>query len=385
MENKIWTLLLFVAGFTCLNAQDKSSPAVQKYAPDMIFVSGSGNTNSFYISRYEVRNKDYLTYLSWLERVYVDYPEVYRNALPENIREEDYPAYLKGLYEYYQNHPDDYGKALPDTFIMHEYLFNPAFRNFPVLGISAQQAIRYCKWLTDRFNEFLLFSYDILMKDPGHLNDETYSYESHMMRQYEGLISSWLYDPETGGERRIRWSDHLMVPAFRLPDTAEWKMALELSHKDEVNIKYRKLSCKEPYGRNPFLEPFYEMYLEKDKYSAFNKWKYYQNEVQGDNYQGEIFPVCRESKKPFNGFNNNVGEWVATSYENEKTYHLKDFEGEKKDSLGLFPYIHVDDDENGEPIFFHRKLPDTEYIVTGNETTYTGFRVAMNATIIEEL
>ena len=36
---------------------------------------------SFYMDETEVRNIDWLEYLTWLGRVFVDYPEVYRKAL----------------------------------------------------------------------------------------------------------------------------------------------------------------------------------------------------------------------------------------------------------------------------------------------------------------
>jgi gliding motility-associated lipoprotein GldJ len=39
--------------------------------------------SSFYMDQTEVSNLDYLEYINWLERVYRDYPEVVKNALPD--------------------------------------------------------------------------------------------------------------------------------------------------------------------------------------------------------------------------------------------------------------------------------------------------------------
>ena len=40
---------------------------------------------SFYMDETEVRNVDYREYLYWIKRVYVEYPEVYRKALPDTL------------------------------------------------------------------------------------------------------------------------------------------------------------------------------------------------------------------------------------------------------------------------------------------------------------
>ena len=39
--------------------------------------------SSFYMDETEVRNVDYREYLYWVRRVFIDYPEVYKNALPD--------------------------------------------------------------------------------------------------------------------------------------------------------------------------------------------------------------------------------------------------------------------------------------------------------------
>lgn len=40
---------------------------------------------SFYMDETEVRNIDWLEYLTWLRRVYTTYPEVYQKALPDTL------------------------------------------------------------------------------------------------------------------------------------------------------------------------------------------------------------------------------------------------------------------------------------------------------------
>ena len=102
---------------------------------------------SFYMDETEVTNADYREYLYWLKRVYVDYPQVYRQALPDTLVWRDELAFNEPLVEYYLRHP--------------------AYNDYPVVGVSWAQANRYCEWRTDRVNELILINQGILRKDPN--------------------------------------------------------------------------------------------------------------------------------------------------------------------------------------------------------------------------
>ena len=56
--------------------------------------------SSFYMDETEVRNLDYLEYLYWLNRVYVDFPQVYTKALPDTLVWRDKLAFNEPLVEY---------------------------------------------------------------------------------------------------------------------------------------------------------------------------------------------------------------------------------------------------------------------------------------------
>ena len=60
-----------------------------------------------------------------------------------------------------------YKSALPDTLVWRSklgdnkkyvdyYLRHPAYRNYPVVGVYWLQANDFCKWRTDRVNEYIL-------------------------------------------------------------------------------------------------------------------------------------------------------------------------------------------------------------------------------------
>lgn len=88
--------------------------------------------DSIYIDMCEVRNLDYLEYTLWTKKFDSAY----------------------------------YSKALPDTTVWRQklsynepyvqcYFRHPAYRKYPVVGVSYEQAVVYCKWRTERVKEFI--------------------------------------------------------------------------------------------------------------------------------------------------------------------------------------------------------------------------------------
>ena len=113
--------------------------------------------SSFYIDETEVTNSDYREYLYWVKRVFVDYPQVYREALPDSMVWRSEMAFNEPMVEYYFRHP--------------------AYNDYPVVGVSWLQASKYCEWRTDRVNEMLLIEQGILRMGPnqqGANNFKTY-------------------------------------------------------------------------------------------------------------------------------------------------------------------------------------------------------------------
>lgn len=88
-------------------------------------------SDSTYMDETEVSNMFYCEYLSWLKK----------------------------------NEPSNYEAALPDTTVWREkqnynepyvqyYLRHPAYWDYPVVGVSYEQAMAYCKWRTARVKEY---------------------------------------------------------------------------------------------------------------------------------------------------------------------------------------------------------------------------------------
>jgi gliding motility-associated lipoprotein GldJ len=164
--------------------------------------------SSFYMDQTEVRNLDYCEYLYWIRRVFgVDYPEVYQKSVPDTLVWRERLAYNEPYVEYYLRHP--------------------AYRDYPVVGVSWVQAKDYCAWRTDRVNEYILVREGILKMDPNQQNEENFVTDAYLAGQYEGMVKNDLYDmnPNGSGTRKVRMEDGILLPRYRLPTEAEWEFA----------------------------------------------------------------------------------------------------------------------------------------------------------------
>jgi len=162
--------------------------------------------SSFYMDETEISNLEYREYLFWLQRVYGEtYPEVPRRALPDTL------VWREEL---------SYNEPLVETYFRH-----PAFMDYPVVGVNWNQAVEYCKWRTDRVNEAILIKKGILNVNPDQKDADNFVTDAYLVGQYEGSVRKNLPDVRTGGERRVRLEDGIVLPEYRLPTETEWEFA----------------------------------------------------------------------------------------------------------------------------------------------------------------
>ncbi len=90
-------------------------------------------SSDFFADISEVSNIDWLEYTLWTERIYGKESNEYKLTLPdETVWEKE------SLDANQQN-----------------YFRNPRYSDYPVVGISYEQAKQYCKWRSDRVNELI--------------------------------------------------------------------------------------------------------------------------------------------------------------------------------------------------------------------------------------
>jgi len=162
----------------------------------------------FYMDECEISNIDYLEYLNWLERVFVQngFQGVYDRAVPDENCWRNPLAHMEDMVE--------------------NYFRSPAYRYYPVVGVSWIQASQYAEWRTDRVNEKILADLKYIDWNPtpspeGYFNTEAYlnypSYESQSDRRLQYITS--------GDYRNVMMEDGILLPKYRLPTEAEWEYA----------------------------------------------------------------------------------------------------------------------------------------------------------------
>lgn len=174
--------------------------------------------DNFYYDKTEVSNLDWLEYLYWTRRVFRD-DTIYKSLLPDsNVWVEKYPC-IQILKERYIHKKDTvyYYYYFPECYLRH-----PMYRNYPIVGITQEQAKKYSKWRSNRVFEYTLIKYGKIKMNPDQNKDNYFTIENYLCGKYSGYIP----DPA-----------FKYYPEYRLPSKEEWNYSLNYS--DSV----RKSDC----------------------------------------------------------------------------------------------------------------------------------------------
>lgn len=167
-------------------------------------------SSNLYLDKTEITNFNWLEYLYWVERYYGDKSPEYQNALPdENVWSKLNENYFK------------YGPS---------YLHHPAYRDYPVVGVSYNQAINFSKWRSDRVMEYSLIRADLIDYNLSTNKDSVFTIARYFSGNYYNHIP----------DKRVR-----LYPKYGLPDSVSfYKLNMFADSLNSLNIKYcRKDFC----------------------------------------------------------------------------------------------------------------------------------------------
>ncbi len=292
--------------------------------------------SSFLMDETEISNHNYREFEYWTTRVLGEsYPQEILNIRPDTLVWREELAF---------NEP-----------LVHTYYRHPSYDDYPVVGVTWEQANKYCEWRTDRVNEMLLVEKGVLNLTVDQKDSDNFNTEAYLFGQYQGSVKKNLKDLQTGGERPVRFEDGILLPAYRLPTEAEWEYAAlalqgnSLSSKDEL-ISDRRIF---PWDGNT------ARYKSHDKSQGRMLANF--KESRG-NYMGASgrpndnapFPSPVRSFFPndFGLYNmaGNVSEWTSDVYRPMTSLTLRDVEQQDLNPYrgNIFKERVVD--ENGRPV-----------------------------------
>lgn len=338
MRNLLFAFLLITA---CLFSAAATAQRGLPKAPYTTFITSS---DTFLISEKPVTNREYLVYLMWIYNVYgQDYPDSFFEAFP-GIQITN----SEKLWQEYSSTslPLDVIFRYTPAFV-RDYMFNPKYLDYPVVGVSWEQATRFCHWLSDRYNEATLMRQGYMETNFNQVAEDCFVTESYLVDQYAGLSTS---------KEPADWKTHILVPTFRLPEKREIVTAqkdtrteiilypkkssfLDLWEKEFIQVNNGIMTLGRPTYNNVFAV------ISTSPVWNTNSLVYGELTLgTGENGYPGFKELCRKDQIPL------TGDTMTIYSQDRKPLTVTRYNFKAKDYLGRMPFVIVDENHEGKPL-----------------------------------
>ena len=184
--------LLFLPLFLTLILGCKTAPeyiTIDGYTFEEFLAPGVVKiAENLYADERELSNLDYKEFMFWVLRVFGANSPEHLQILPDtNVW-------------FYQNHYDS----------LHlKYLQTPEFNDYPLVGISLEQAKIYSNWRTERVAEMILVNEKLIKLNPEQNKDNYFTIDKYLSGTYEATI---------------KIKPILVLPKYTVPTIEEWEI-----------------------------------------------------------------------------------------------------------------------------------------------------------------
>ncbi|VBB47543.1 conserved hypothetical protein [uncultured Paludibacter sp.] len=271
--------------------------------------------SSFYMDEYEISNVNWREYTNWMQVVFgKTAPTLVEKARPNGEVWREALAY---------NEP-----------YLENYFYHPAYDNYPVVGVTWEQAMDYCAWRTDRVNELALINAGVIaapdfssLKNQSNLD----SIANNFVFNTKKYLYQKNYNPATGKKalkdlygqaRKSDMADGILFSDYRLPTEAEWEFAAYAIKSDKRDglVEQGRIY---PWNGNQLRNPKRGKFL-GEMQANFVRGRGDMMGTSGSLNDNAVItaPVNSYSPNNFGLYNmaGNVNEWVLDVYRSE-TYN----------------------------------------------------------------
>lgn len=337
MKNN-WIIVFVMVLFSSMNSFGQSNIlpiAETKFCSD--------DQHSFLISTRPVTNREYIIYLLWLSNTQgIDYPNVFLNAIP-GLRQKDAQEHISEFYD------SDGGLVFETIFkysepFLKNYMFNPKYIDYPAVGVTWLQAGRYCKWLTDRFNEYKLIRDGYFLPDSLQSNEECFVTESYLADMYFGMRTNEKMDAF------IKWEEGVLIPSFRLPTSKE----IEASEKQSTwGTSFKAYE----FSKSNFLSQWNDWYIAVSENEMTLNFSFFSKPftIKSPSEEWMIIPTdYKELALDLQCQNKKLSIIDIFKFHHQDLLDYDSYSQLEKDSLGQMQYIIIDENCNKKPIAIER-------------------------------